>query len=330
MSNLPERVRRDWPQLRGPGVVAVSGGADSVALLRILAGWASPLIVAHVNHRLRGDDSDADEQFVRELALSLGLTFRSVAVDVAGKAKKDGTNLEDAARRFRYDWLASVAGESSASWIATGHSADDQAETVLHRLLRGTGIQGLRGIARQRELQPGLSLVRLLLSAARTEIVDFLNLVGQPWREDLSNRDPAFTRNRIRHELLPLLRTFNPSVVDVLGRLSEQANELHDTLEPAAKALLAQAEMPAAGQWRIFRAAALQAAAPYCVRGMFRLVWEREGWSLNDMSFEHWKRLVDVAVGEEKAVDLPGGVRACRVEKVVKVGLREARGRQPV
>jgi len=320
MSSLPERVHRHWPQLRGPGVVAVSGGADSVALLRILAGWVGPVIVAHVNHQLRGADSDADEQFVRDLASSLRLTCQSIAIDVAGEARRNGANLEDAARRLRYDWLASVARESSASWIATGHSADDQAETVLHRLLRGTGIQGLRGIARQRELQPGISLVRPLLGASRTEIVDFLNSIGQPWREDLSNRDPAFTRNRIRHELLPLLRSFNPSVIQVLSRLSEQANELHDMLEPAARALLAQAELPAAGPWRIFGAAALKSAAPYCVRAMFRLLWEREGWSLNEMSFDHWKRLVDIASGEEKAVDLPGGVRARRAENVVQVG----------
>jgi tRNA(Ile)-lysidine synthase len=324
MTNLPERVRRDWPQLSGPGVVAVSGGADSVALLRILEGWAAPLIVAHVNHRLRGADSDADEQFVRELSASLGLPFQSIAVDAAGEARRDGANLENAARRLRYDWLARVARESGATWIATGHSADDQAETVLHRFMRGTGIQGLRGIARRRPLQPGINLVRPLLGADRTEIVKFLNSIGQPWREDQSNRDPAFTRNRIRHELLPLLRSFNPSVVDVLGRLSEQANELHDIMATAARDLLAQAELPAAGPWRIFAAAALESAAPHCLRGMFRLLWEREGWPMNDMSFDHWKRLVEVAVGTEKAVDLPGGVRACRGEKVVKVGLRDA------
>jgi tRNA(Ile)-lysidine synthase len=306
--------------LCGPGVVAVSGGADSVALLQILAGWVGPLIVAHVNHQLRGADSDVDEQFVRDLASSLRLTCRSIAIDVAGEARRNSANLEDIARRLRYDWLAGVARESGASWIATGHTADDQAETVLHRLLRGTGVQGLRGIARERQLQPGLSLVRPLLGAERTAIVGFLNSIGQTWREDLSNSDPAFTRNRIRHELLPLLRSFNPSVVDVLGRLSEQANELHDMLEPAARALLAQAELPAAGHWRIFGAAALKSAAPYCVRAMFRLLWEREGWSLNEMSFEHWKRLVDVASGAEKAVDLPGGVRVRRAENVVQVG----------
>jgi tRNA(Ile)-lysidine synthase len=320
MSSLRERVHRHWPQLCGPGVVAVSGGADSVALLRILAGWVGPLIVAHVNHQLRGADSDADEQYVRDLASSLRLTCQSIAIDVVGEARRNGANLEDAARRLRYDWLACVARESGASWIATGHSADDQAETVLHRLLRGTGIQGLRGIARQRELQPGIMLVRPLLIAGRSEILDFLNSIGQPWREDLSNRDPAFTRNRIRHELIPLLRSFNPSVTQVLSRLSEQANELHDMLEPAAMALLAQAELPAAGHWRIFGATALKSAAPYCVRAMFRLLWEREGWSLNEMSFEHWKRLVNVASGQEKAVDLPGGVRARRAENVVQVG----------
>ena len=320
MPPLPELVRRRWPNLRGPGIAAVSGGADSVALLRILASCVDPLVVAHLNHQLRGDDSNADEQFVRDLAQSLGIACKTIAIDVGAAAKQTGANLEDLARRTRYDWLMQVAAEFNATWIATGHTADDQAETMLHRLLRGTGIQGLRGIARERPLRPGLRLVRPLLDAARADIVDYLHSLNQRWREDLTNADVGFTRNRIRHELLPVLRSYNPAIVDVLGRLSAQANEIFDEEEAAAQRLLQEAELPAAGPLRIFRADALRLASPHRVRGMFRLLWERERWSRNDMTFEHWKRLVDVALGASEAIDLPGRIRARMVGSVVQVG----------
>ncbi len=128
-------------RVEGAGVVAVSGGPDSVALLRALAEvGAGPLTVAHVNHQLRGAESDADEAFVQELAVGLGLPFVSTRIAIPAEE-----NLEGAARRLRYDWLNEIA--AGANWIATGHTADDQAETVLHRLIRGTGLQGLRGIA---------------------------------------------------------------------------------------------------------------------------------------------------------------------------------------
>jgi tRNA(Ile)-lysidine synthase len=126
-------------------VVAVSGGADSVALLRALRACGVPPTVAHVNHKLRGGDSDADEAFVRELCDSLGVPCVVKAADVAALAT--GANLEATARRVRYDFFAEVATEAGAAWVATAHTADDQAETVLHRLMRGTGLQGLRGIA---------------------------------------------------------------------------------------------------------------------------------------------------------------------------------------
>jgi tRNA(Ile)-lysidine synthase len=320
MSVLAEVVRRSRPELGGPGVVAVSGGADSVALLRILAAWMQPLVVAHLNHRLRGDDSDADEKFVRALAESLGLACRSIAIDVAEAARESRDNLEETARQRRYEFLASVANETGAAWVATGHTADDQAETVLHRLVRGAGIQGLRGIARERELCPSILLIRPLLDVTRGDVVAYLREIDQTWREDLSNRDPAFTRNRIRHELLPLLRTFNPAIVDVLGRLAEQAGEIHGDVELGAAALLQQAELPAAGPLKIFRADHLESASRHRVRAMFRILWDREGWPFDDMTFEHWKRVVAVALGEETASDLPGGVSARRKGGVVQVG----------
>lgn len=318
MFSFPEKVRRRWPDLHGPGIVAVSGGADSVALLRVMATWNEPLIVAHLNHRLRGDDSVADERFVRELAASQAIPFRSVAIDIG--AERQGDNLEGFARQIRYDWLTSLAIREGASWVATGHTADDQAETVLHRLLRGAGMQGLRGIAETRELKRDILLVRPLLHATRTEIVDYLRSIDQSWRDDHTNRDPGFTRNRIRHELLPILRTYNPAVSDVLNRLAEQANEIHFEQELAAQRLLEQAELPRAGGKRILNLEALALASSHRVRQLFRLLWHREGWPLRDMTFEHWKRLVAVALEEETAIDLPGGISARRKDRVLQIG----------
>src|SRR5207253_3128013 len=143
----------------------------SVALLRsILAlrreSAAGPIVMAHLNHQLRGADSDADEAFVvalhasLQLAAASDLLIRHERRDVAAIARAQRSNLEDVARRLRYEWLAGVAAETGARWVATGHTADDQAETVLHRLLRGTGLQGLRGIAPRRPLAPGIDLIR--------------------------------------------------------------------------------------------------------------------------------------------------------------------------
>ena len=150
---------------REPGVVAVSGGPDSVALLRILlelhkSASMGALTVAHLNHQLRGKDSDADEDFVRCLATNLGLPFRSQRTNVAELARARGENLESIGRQTRYDWLTDIARREGACWVATGHTADDQAETVLHRLVRGTGLQGLGGIPPSRELAAGIELIR--------------------------------------------------------------------------------------------------------------------------------------------------------------------------
>jgi tRNA(Ile)-lysidine synthase len=152
VTRVLREVRRFAAGRSGRGVVAVSGGADSVALLRALCACGVPLVAAHVNHRLRGADSDADEAFVRELCAQLGVECRVKAVDVSALAA--GDNLESTARRVRYEFFAEVAAEVGAAWIATAHTADDQAETVLHRLIRGTGLQGLRGIAAEKKPHP--------------------------------------------------------------------------------------------------------------------------------------------------------------------------------
>jgi tRNA(Ile)-lysidine synthase len=205
--------------------VGVSGGADSVALLRLFAELQAKLgiaiIVLHFHHQLRGVEADDDERFVRELAGAFRFEFVSDRADVAGQARRNRLNLEDAARRLRYQFFASVAAAKLLNRVAVAHTLDDQAETVLAHLLRGTGLAGLAGI------YPVAGLtIRPLLEIGREELRDYLSGLRQSWREDASNRDTSRTRARIRHQLLPLLKKdFDPSTVTRLARLANLARE---------------------------------------------------------------------------------------------------------
>jgi tRNA(Ile)-lysidine synthase len=325
---LVGRVRQSLVAFRPPPatvVAAVSGGPDSVALLRVLTITLSGrVVIAHMNHGLRGVASDEDEAYVARLVERLQgetptrLEFRSARRDILAEAA--GDNLEAVARGVRYAWLAEVARAEGATWVATGHTADDQAETVVFRLLRGTGLAGLAGIAAHRPLAPGVELVRPLLNTTRAEVLDFLQTIGQDFREDATNADPRFTRNRIRHELLPRLTEYNPRATEVLGRLAEQAADWRRELEEAAEGLLRAGERPRAGALLVFDAATLAAAPPHRLRLLWRHVWEREGWPRRDMGFREWDRLAELCRGGPAAIDLPGGIRARRRGAVIQVG----------
>jgi tRNA(Ile)-lysidine synthase len=304
-----------------PGVVAVSGGPDSIALVHLLRDINPPLqlTLAHVNHQLRGDESDADEAFVQTLAESLSVNCKTTRIDVRSIAERERDNLEGIARRERYAWLEQIARETGASWIATGHTADDQAETVLFRLLRGSGVLGLRGIAEIRPLD-GVKLVRPLLALRRQAIHDYLQERKLAFRVDSSNLDLTFTRNRLRLELLPHLeQNHNPAIVDVLCRLADQAQELAAEIEVQVERLLSEAEKPRAGNILVFVLAPLQAATANLVRELFRHVWRREGWPMSDMDHEHWQRLVEIVRGAESECDYPAGIRVRRVGKVLQI-----------
>lgn len=325
-------LRRLGPE-PGGYVVAVSGGVDSVALLRAVAALRQrdqPLIIAHLNHQLRGAASDADEAFVAQLhaELTMGLPnviLRCERVDVAARAQQDRGNLESVARQLRYDWLTEVARTADLRWVLTGHTADDQAETVLHRLLRGTGLNGLRGIAPRRPLGDKIELVRPLLQVRRAEVLAYLRSLEQPFREDASNAERRYTRNRIRHELLPLLAEhYNPAVVPLLCQVAEQAAEVCHDRELSARELLGAVEKPRAGSALVFDRRRLAAAPRNLVREVFRLAWQREGWAAGRMDFGAWDRLAAVARGEIPAVDLPGGV--CAVGKPLVVVLDKKNG----
>lgn len=253
-SDLEKRLRRSLREL-GLGsdirlVVAVSGGADSVALLdalvRMRKGAADlapvELIVAHFNHLLRGDESDEDERFVESLARRYELPFAVAREDIAGEARLQGRNLEAVARERRYRFLARTARKSGAPFVATAHTRDDQVETVLLRLLRGAGTEGLGGMRRRRRLDEGVDLIRPLLSARREDVLAHCARYGLDYRTDSSNLSPAFARNRIRLVIAPELRLINPRFDEAIARAAELISEDEEYLGRLAASVLAEAQ----------------------------------------------------------------------------------------
>lgn len=241
LEQVRQTIRRFCLIVPGQRVaVACSGGPDSTALLLVLAELSSDLgctlSVAHFNHRLRGEQSDQDEQSARDLAERLGLSFHVRTADVRGCAKQGRANVEETARRLRYEFFFSLVESNLADRVAVGHTADDQAETVLHRLLRGTGTRGLAGIYPMFEER----IIRPLLDVRRPAVLDWLNHRQQPWRDDPSNRDLRYMRNRIRHQLLPLLAEFNPRVVEILAHTAELARDEEAFWEDYLSPVLAQ------------------------------------------------------------------------------------------
>jgi tRNA(Ile)-lysidine synthase len=232
MRALIDRVARAMRVLAPQGarvIAAVSGGPDSVAMTHLLRGLARQGTfelagIAHFNHRLR-PDADADAAFCHALAANLGLPFYSEAADVAGEARVAKTSVEATARRLRYAFLEKARRAAAADFIAVGHTRDDQAETFLLRLLRGAGTRGLRGIHRARG-----AIIRPLLDIGRGELHEWLSSEGHPFRTDVSNADTAIPRNRVRHDLLPMLERFSPGSAEILARTASLASEDEDYL----------------------------------------------------------------------------------------------------
>ena len=244
-------------------VVGVSGGADSVCLLHLLAGWQQKLgiklQVAHLDHRLRGAESEADARYVVSLADSLGVPVTAGRRDVGAYRDERNCSLEEAARELRYDFLAAVAGDVGARRVAVGHTRDDQVETILLHILRGAGTAGLRGIkpcspltggtfSRHSEGSPSvdgrpknlpftapLLAIRPLLELSREETVRYCQQHRLEPRYDSSNLSPAFLRNRLRLQLLPLLREYNPGIDRALLRLAEIADADVSFIEEQAR-----------------------------------------------------------------------------------------------
>ncbi len=300
----------DWADVTV--VAAVSGGCDSVALLRALhairATGPGRICVAHLNHRLR-PSADGDEQFVVDLCRRLGVTCDVGRADVDRWAVESGDGLEAAARRARYEFLEQAAGRLGARFVATAHTADDQAETILHRIVRGTGIRGLSGMARARPLGHA-TLIRPLLGIRRAELQAYLTAIGQPYCDDPSNADVRFTRNRIRHALMPQLREqFNSKATDSLlrlGSLAAESQEVIDALVDEQRDQCVVVEGPDAVRIALDR---LADRPRYLVRELLMTVWRDQGWPMQAMGRRKWDDLSELAASASAQRSVfPGGV----------------------
>ncbi|MFN0088629.1 MAG: tRNA lysidine(34) synthetase TilS [Blastocatellia bacterium] len=312
---LKESLRRLGIVPGAPAIVAVSGGADSIALLDALlrgreeAGDRGRLVVAHLNHLLRGEESDEDEAFVQNFAAERGLELHSERVPVAALAEAKGMNLEAAARRLRYDFFQRLAERLDIGTVFTAHTRDDQAETILMRLLRGSGAQGLRGIHARRALGPQIALIRPLLDVSRDEVLDHCTVHGLRFRTDSSNLSPDLTRNRVRMELLPLLRSFNPRADEALSRASGLVLDDDDALQRIADALLERA-----GDDSGLRIHDLKRAEPAIRRRVLRAWLNRVAPGPHRIESSHLASLDRLITSGQsgRVIELPGHCRVFR------------------
>jgi tRNA(Ile)-lysidine synthase len=310
-------------------LVAVSGGADSVALLLSLDELIKSkrlkldLMIAHLNHRLRGAASDADARWVESLAERLGYRVVIGSVDVKRRAAKTGDNLEQAARRSRYEFLEKNARTMLANVVLTAHTMDDQAETVLLNLLRGSGSSGLGGVEPVRPLvaESKILLARPLISwAQRPDTEKYCRQQGAEFRTDEMNLNEKFARVRVRRQLLPLMQTFNPKLVAGLARTAELLREDSSALDRGAARLLELSLEPdpaaADGEpaWTLLRFDLLAAAPPALRRRALRLWLEQCRGDLKRLERVHIAALERLVLGDRggRLIELPGGARVSR------------------
>jgi tRNA(Ile)-lysidine synthase len=316
--------------------VAVSGGADSVALLRALLAHAAEmglvLSVAHVNHGLRGAESDGDEAFVRELAEAHRLQIHVSQVDTRLSAATNGEGIEEAARNLRYAFFQSLL-PGTVDAIATAHTLDDQAETVLIKMLRGAWTEGLGGIHPLVEA-PGGSIIRPLLGVRRSEIEAYLHALGQEWREDSSNAEAVYTRNRVRHQLLPSLADYNPRICSQLAAMSAIAREEESYWRSELAEVLPLILLPGkpvrgggrasrtqpGGDSLAIEVERLRPLHPAVRRRVLRAALSRLGHSADFDETESLLQMCGMGTGKAGVrLDLPGGIRVERTPRELRL-----------
>jgi tRNA(Ile)-lysidine synthase len=306
----------------------------ALAAIKDRRRWRLKLTVGHVQHHLRGDEAERDAGFVEALARQLKLPQPRVDLDLSGVAG----NVEDAARRARYGALVEMAQESGAGFIATAHHGDDQLETLLMRMLRGAGIGGMRGIAWRRELgigeddaPPSLrnpnpdtrypTLIRPMLAVSRSQVIDYLNTIGQPWREDKTNADRSRWRARLRAEVLPVLEAIRPGAGRKATVFADHLRDVHRVLDDAVDAVLKTIDRKG-GRVTLSREAGKR-LRQVVLSGLVRRVLSDAGVPGDKLGAEQLDRVVRAVMdkeGGERVFTFGGGVRLTVTRDQISIG----------
>lgn len=303
---LLESIAETWPSCRWRStrlLLAVSGGADSMAMLRAfhcLQPNADLIAVAHFNHGWRGAESDQDAEFVKQATGTLGVPFH-LGMPIEGQEANSASQSEEAARELRYSFLVKTAYSIGARYVVTAHTVDDRIETLLHNLFRGTGLAGMSSLRNSRPLDEDLVLVRPMLRVSREEVLEYLQHEGQGYREDSSNQDSSYRRNFLRNEVLPLLRTqYGDAVNRQLLQFSETAGEMNEMLDSLARDYWSQVEEMRVRQVRVGDSKDLGISFP--TRSLLKVDWpilqrallarwSEVGWPLGPMNRSAWNRI---------------------------------------
>jgi tRNA(Ile)-lysidine synthase len=311
-----------WPVERWGGtlsIVAVSGGADSIALLHALtriseSSSPSRLIVAHVNHGTRGESSDADAEFVKAHAQKLSLPFY-----LGSRSSTDPSptgNSESSLREFRYRHLREAAQAHGARYLVTGHTLDDQIETVLFRIFRGTGLRGLTGIPAFRKLGDQLTLVRPMLSVTRGETQAYVHAIGQTYRTDASNEDSKYTRNFLRNELLPLARKRFPDIDHAIARLCQSVQDQQSEIPELVTAARGFIDANLSDQKLTINCQKIACYPGSVIVDALIETWAKMDWPRGDVNRSTWLQLAQLVRSDDTSqtqpLNLPGNLRAKR------------------
>lgn len=297
-------------------VVGFSGGADSTALLYLLTSlkdYSLKLIAAHLNHGLRGIDSDNDEEFCRLTSEKLGIQFITKKLNISTIAKKNHINLEDAGRQERISFFDEILRLNSATAVALAHHADDQTETVLMRLLRGSGMTGLSGICYKNEK----GYVRPLLDIPSTDLKNWLSQKKISWCEDATNNDIKYLRNRIRHQLIPLLKSYNPSICQTINKTSDLMKTDDDFLQEETFRLFTLL-CKISKNSIYFDSRKLLKLHPSIQRRLIRMVYQKLNGSLNSFDTEHCLKIIELCkISKNGRISLPNGIQVYKSYKEI-------------